>query len=141
MQESRPITSAAYFQQKQIVCQTPFNHSASDLGRHKTINSHSEARDDSLAAAMSLFRRPKKANVQRRVFSAIDEDENNDNSDGGNENAADSGDGIKTPPPPALSDKHDKKPKSVTSSSGKSSSKQKPSLLSFGDEGRHTQCN
>lgn len=85
---------------------------------------------------MSLFRRPKKANIQRRVFSAIDEDENNANSDG-NENAIDANDGIKTPPPPSLNDyKPSKKEKSSTAST-KSSSK-KTSLLSFDDDGEYT---
>lgn len=92
---------------------------------------------------MSLFRKPKKAVVHRRVFSVADDDENTENSE--NENTArkngdnvakmDLDDRVKTPPPPKISDsrKHEKKSKEDKKATG-----QKSSLLSFGDEGKLT---
>lgn len=94
---------------------------------------------------MSLFRRPKKAIVQRRVFSAADDEENiNDSSESENRfsNRNESGTGkmaieerMQTPPPPSISDyrKHEKKPKDAIVQ--KKSNHKKSSLLSFGDEG------
>lgn len=94
---------------------------------------------------MSLFRRPKKANVQRRVFSAMD-DEDEDHSkksdsnelkgsgkNGDNIEKMDVDERVKTPPPPTISQhKYEKKIKEPPIE--KKSSK-KTSLLSFGDEG------
>lgn len=89
---------------------------------------------------MSLFRRPKKAVVQRRVFSVADDDDNTENSENENTNLKNGDDvtemdvdnRMKTPPPPFISDtrKHDKKPKEEKKSNNKKS------LLSFGDDGR-----
>lgn len=93
-----------------------------------------------LKEKMSLFRRPKKAAVHRRVFSAADDDENTENSENENTSRKNGDDNVKmdmdirvkTPPPPIISDtrKHEKKSKE-----DKKSSSKKSSLLSFGDEG------
>lgn len=95
---------------------------------------------------MSLFRRPKKAIVQRRVFSAADDEENiDDRSENENQfsNRNESGTGkmeieerMQTPPPPSISDyrKQEKKSKDVIAH--KKSNHKKSSLLSFGDEGK-----
>lgn len=97
---------------------------------------------------MSLFRRPKKGNVQRRVFSALDEDDDEENTrkseneastsikssrNGDSSGKLDVDERCKTPPPPIISHKHDKKIKDPTND--KKSSK-KSSLLSFGDDGK-----
>lgn len=96
---------------------------------------------------MSLFRRPKKGNIQRRVFSALDEDDEENTRKLENEVSAsikssrngdsscklDVDERCKTPPPPNISHKHEKKLKDP--SNDKKSSK-KTSLLSFGDEGK-----
>lgn len=89
---------------------------------------------------MSLFRRPKKATVHRRVFSAADDDENTENSEienssrkNGDDNVKmDVDNGVKIPPPPNISEsrKFEKKSKEEKKTSSK-----KSSLLSFGDEG------
>lgn len=97
---------------------------------------------------MSLFRKPKKPVVHRRVFSAADDDDTADNSDSENsyrnagsgtadEPSKPSSDRMKTPPPPNISSKHEKKSKADKKSS---SSKKAPSLLSFGvDEGKRNE--
>lgn len=91
---------------------------------------------------MSLFRRPKKALVQRRVFSAADDDENTENSENEVSNHK-NGEGmarmdvdqrVKTPPPPCISEPRDRKQEKKSKDDKKSSGK--TSLLSFGDEGR-----
>lgn len=97
---------------------------------------------------MSLFRRPKKGNVQRRVFSALDEDDDDENTrksenetstsiksskNGDSSVKMDVDERCKTPPPPNISHKHEKKLKEPLND--KKSSK-KSSLLSFGDEGK-----
>lgn len=84
---------------------------------------------------MSLFRRPKKAAVHRRVFSVADDDENGENSGneiGSGKNSNDDEIRVKTPPPPCITDsrKNEKKHRD-----DKKSSNKKTSLLSFGDEG------
>lgn len=92
---------------------------------------------------MSLFRRPKKP-IQRRVFSAAYDEDNTENEDNGADNRSQDDenekmdlDRVETPPPPSISTHklkeqlNDKKLKD----SEKKGSKQKSSLLSFGDEG------
>lgn len=97
---------------------------------------------------MSLFRRPKKGNVKRRVFSALDEDDGEENTrksenevstsiksnrNGDSSDKMDVDERCKTPPPPNISHKHEKKLKEP--SNEKKLSK-KSSLLSFGDDGK-----
>lgn len=85
-----------------------------------------------------MFRRPKK-NIQRRVYSAADEDdtENEHSKNDGNRSddikmEAERDSESQSPPPVHHKEpKKDKKPKA----SGKSQSSSKPSLLSFGDDG------
>lgn len=92
-----------------------------------------------LHSIMSLFRRPKKP-MQRRVFSAIDDEENNENSIGSDtriiddDNSDDKMD-IDIPLGQPASGNSQLKEKKSKSSDNKSTVKQK-SLLSFGDDGK-----
>lgn len=109
-------------------------------------------RKKQIKSIMSLFRRPKKAIVQRRVYSAADDEDHTENSEneGNNSRSSRKNDDSekmdvddsrdKTPPPPSISSsdshrKHDKKSKDTAPDKSKATHK-KSSLLSFGDEGK-----
>lgn len=95
---------------------------------------------------MSLFRRPKKPVVNRRVFSAADDDEHSENFENenisrknGEETKMDVDSRVSTPPPPCISES--RKPDKKSSKDDKKISSKKTSLLSFGHEEGESKCN
>lgn len=90
---------------------------------------------------MKMFRRPKK-NIQRRVFSAADEDDTENEHSKNDDNHSDDTKmdidrDIDSKSPPLIHHKDHKKGKK-TKEPNKSQSTTKSSLLSFGDDGKFT---